>query len=363
MTKTVLVAPLDWGLGHATRCIPVIRELLRQNARVIIGASGNALSLLQGEFPDIEYLELPSYNIKFPKNGAMSLSLMLQIKRIHSAIEFEHNYLDQLIEKRKIDVVISDNRFCLFSSKVKCVYMTHQYMIKSPGNIGVLNYILHRIHLRYIKHFSECWIVDENVLNEPALELMQGAAGDLSHSFKRFVNTEYCGMLSRFYPVKTPAKKKYDMLVILSGPEPQRSMLENKIFAQLVNCGKNVLVVAGKPGVVQKKKQQTIEYVTHLETNDMSDVICASELVVCRPGYSTLMDLHVLGSKALLIPTPGQTEQEYLAGYYLKNKIFFSVSQSQLNIEKDAAIAVNYKGLKGGYQNTLLDTKISKLLS
>ena len=323
--KTVLVAPLDWGLGHATRCIPIIKELLKQKATVLIAAEKQGLALLKKEFPQLAFLDLPGYRVKYSsQKKCFFLKMLLQYPAIQATIVKERRWLKKVVIKYAIDLVISDNRFGLYHSTVPCIFITHQLQIQTGNNF--LNLLAQKINYRYIENFTGCWV--------PDIEKNAGIAGRLSHPAE-FPKTPvtYIGTLSRF--TKKDIEQKYKLLILLSGPEPQRSIFEKKLLHQLKGITVKTLLLKGLPN------QQDIpmaegDYVTihnHLSANDLNDAIVQSDVVIARSGYSTVMDLIALQKKALLVPTPGQKEQEYLADYLSEKKWFGSISQDDFKLE------------------------------
>ncbi|PHR73278.1 MAG: glycosyltransferase [Lutibacter sp.] len=298
--KNILIAPLNWGLGHATRCIPIIYKLIELDFNPIIASDGEALQLLQKEFPKLKSLALPSYNIKFPKNGNfLKWKLILDTPRVLKTIKEEEIFIDKLIKSENITGIISDNRFGVRSDELPSVFITHQLNVLS----GSTTFLSSKIHQRFIKKFDECWIPD--VMTENSL------AKKLSHSDK-VKNQKYIGFLSRFK--KRELEKKYDLLILLSGIEPLRSQLENKLILELKNYKGKVLFVRG---VIEKEQKRTensnITRCNYLLSEELEIAINQSDLVLARSGYSTIMDLAVLSKKAFFIPTTGQSEQEYLA--------------------------------------------------
>ena len=210
--KRILVAPLDWGIGHATRCISIIKALIENGYEVVIAADNRPLHLLSTEFPKTEIIRLEGYNITYSRNIPMSINMIFQIPKILLQIRKEHINLDEIIKNYNIDGVISDNRYGLHSKKVPCVFITHQLEIKSPyftKHIRNFNY-------NYINKFDFCWIIDDKETN---------LAGSLSSPKIQPKNTIYIGTQSRFNYKEI--KKKYDFLAIVSGPEPQRTILES----------------------------------------------------------------------------------------------------------------------------------------
>ena len=324
--KKVLVAPLDWGLGHATRCIPIIRMLKNCNAEVFIGAEGAAAILQNREFTNIQILPLRGYRIKYAKSKALFFfNILLQLPKIARAVNYEKKWLDKIIETQKIDVVISDNRLGLSSKKIPCYFITHQLHIKS-GN-SFLEKCLQKINYSYINQFKECWV--------PDLENENNYAGELSHpKILPNVPVKYIGLLSRFQ--KSDVQKKYKLAILLSGPEPQRTIFENKILGQLKLIDDSVLLVRGLPDekFLLKSLPQNIVCYNHLHAEALSIAMQQSEIVLSRSGYSTIMDLIAIGQKAFLVPTPGQTEQEYLAKYLSEKGLFKSIAQDELDLNK-----------------------------
>lgn len=320
----ILVIPLDWGLGHATRCIPIIKELLIQNLEVFIVADGNNYILLKKEFPSTVFLRYKGYEIKYSRaKKFFSLKLFLQFPKVSWRIYRENKWLKNAIKEYGIDAVISDNRFGMFTKKVPCVYMTHQLHIETGNPFS--NLIAQKIHYYFIKKFDQCWV--------PDLEL-NGLAGKLSHPKKMLLNTFYIGPLSRFQSDTYP-DTLFDLLISISGPEPQRTIFENTIIAQLENFDGKAIFVRGLPsGNKQLQNFNHVQIYNHLPAKELNEMIIKSKMIISRSGYTTIMDLAALKKKAILVPTPGQSEQQYLAGYLSSKGYFFAVDQDNFNLEK-----------------------------
>ncbi len=329
----MLIAPLDWGLGHATRCIPIIRALQNKGHEVIIAAEGAQAKLLQTEFPHLQMLPLTGYRVKYSKSRWwLPFALLLQSPRLLHIIKYEKNWLDTVIDQYKIGLVISDNRYGLCSKKVACIFITHQLIIKTP--FDWLEKWVQRINYRYIDQFNSCWVPDA------AGEL--NAAGLLSHPGKfPGVKVHYIGLLSRFR--QQPVAKKYDYCILLSGPEPQRTLLENKLIAGLAEIEGKILLVRGKPGAEDTLQTAThIEVKNHLRGSELQEAILQSEYIISRSGYTTVMELLSLQKKSILIPTPRQTEQEYLAKKLQQDHICMSVDQNEFNCATHLAMAKTF---------------------
>lgn len=332
--KTIMVAPLHWGLGHATRCIPIIRALLDQNFNVLLASDGAALILLQKEFPQLEAIELPSYNISYPKNQIFfKWNMLLQLPRIKKTIASEKRIVAQLVSEDKIHGIISDNRFGVRNNKITSVYITHQLKVLT-GNTSFLS---SKMHQRIIKKFDVCWVPDTD-------ELIMNLSGKLGHLEKNVLPVKYIGFLSRMKTQEIP--KTIDILILISGPEPQRTALEVMLKFLFKNSKKRILMIRGVIEADQKWESfGSIEIVNYMIGAELEETINKSEVVICRSGYTSIMDLTVLEKKAFFIPTPGQYEQEYLAKHLNKLEVVPFCNQKNFELEELNKIAV-YKGLK-----------------
>lgn len=325
--KRILIAPLDWGLGHATRCIPIIYTLLELDYEVIIAADGPIKNLLQLEFPNVVFTKLKGYKIHYTSNKFwLPFRLALQFPKLLWCIYQEHLWVKRIVATYNIDAVLSDNRMGLSHSKIPCIYITHQLKIKT-GNI-ISEWLAQKIHYFFINKYSFCWVPDS--------ELANNLAGDLSHPDKMpAIPVKYIGPLSRFEKITTQIK--YDLLILISGPEPQRTIFETLLLKELKTFTGSVAFVKGLPVNVEKEQlsnetTKNISVANHLHSNELNKIIQQSEMIICRSGYTTVMDLIKLGKKAILVPTPGQTEQEYLAGCLMEKGVFFSVSQKDFSL-------------------------------
>lgn len=354
---------MDWGLGHATRCIPVINEFLSNNCRVIIGSSGKQKALLEQEFPNLTFLELKGYEVEYPTSGSMTLKMLLQLPKIKKAIQEEHRWLDKIIDEYQFDLVVSDNRYGLWSNKVKSILITHQIFVKAPIGEGWIENVLKN----YFDKFSEIWI--------PDVEGENNLSGDLSHKKPLPNKFKFIGILSRFSSSLREHRsnlneEKFDFMAIISGPEPQRTIFEKLVVEQLQKTQLKAVVLRGLPetnviancegrnrkqsarineiasSVLLSRNDDKIKIFNHLETNEFLNYLQKSKIVISRSGYSTIMDLAALGKKAILVPTPGQTEQEYLAKYHHEKGHFYSQAQREFDLIKALKESVNYREIK-----------------
>jgi len=326
-----LICPLDWGLGHAARCVPLIRSLLNRSHRVVIAADRRPLAFLQSEFPDLETIRLPGVNVTYPGSGWMTLKLLMQAPNLLLGVRRECRLLERLVRRHKFDVVISDNRFGLFTRRARCVYVTHQLWIPCPPRLKWLEPLLHQAHRRILARYDECWI--------PDFPGGRNLSGELSHRAGLPANARFIGPLSRFrLSSASEAGAGCDLLAILSGPEPQRTIFQKMIREQAGTVTGRVLIVEGKPDdAAGRRRLGNLEIVPHLPTAELQRELTAARAILSRPGYSTLMDLAALGRNAILVPTPGQTEQEYLARR--ATGLGWCHSQAQKGFNLEAALA------------------------
>lgn len=353
----ILVCPLDWGIGHATRCIPLIRKLKERHVNVILAADNRPLMLLRQEFPELPSIRFPGYRFTYPESSNMALKMLIQAPGIMQGIRQENHLLDQLILQYDIDAVISDNRFGLHSKRVPSIFMTHQVFIRTPERLQFLKPVLYQQNRRYISKFRECWI--------PDFKGAQNLSGLLSHEKPLPANYHFIGPQTRFeLPDTEPGSQSlFDLLVILSGPEPQRSILENKLKQAILASGRPAVMVLGKPELLTGKIHEgNLTIFNHLDAGAMQKLILSSEIIISRPGYSTLMDLAVLRKKAIFIPTPGQTEQEYLARHCEQQKLCYRMDQGNIDLGKALTAVPSYRGLDLRHDPLLLDQRVDALL-
>lgn len=355
--RRILISPLDWGLGHASRIIPLINKLIEQGDNVIIAGSGLSLNLLQKQFPQLKSVEIPSFKMKYSAGKSQVWAVAKAFPKLIYYSFKEHKALKRIVEEEKITFIISDNRFGLYHKSVPSAYITHQLMIKLPRGWSFLEPMVAYFHRCIINKFTECWVPDFE-------EMSESLAGELSHPNKKPRNVRYIGILSRFSKRCTPYGRATDgntitqaspvlrtsdtclqnritpygreniitdwglaysqnssllALAILSGAEPQRSIFEDELLAKLQTYPhKNIILIQGKVEAEQKvSKVGKVTVYNYMNTEELQEYILKADKIICRSGYSSIMDLHALGKlqNATLIPTPGQTEQEYLAEY------------------------------------------------
>tara|TARA_B110001452_G_scaffold212454_1_gene183051 strand:+ start:607 stop:1629 length:1023 start_codon:yes stop_codon:yes gene_type:complete len=314
-----LIAPLDWGLGHISRTIPLI-ELLHERGHEVI-TCGNKISnnIYKKEFPEIKHIEIQGYKPYYSKNRSQKWALIKQIPKFIKTIYSERKIAEEISFEEKADIIISDNRFGFRSSKTLNIYITHQLKIKGPL---LLIKIVNQINRLFIQNFDHCWVPDfENSM----------LSGELSQSG---LEKTFIGPLTRFKKTVSKAKKyKFKYLAIISGLEPQRSLLEDEIQNCFRETNQHCAIINGLTSTKETSSEK-ISFYPHLETTAFKELLTKSELVICRSGYSSIMDLYILQKKVLFIPTPGQTEQEYLAKHHQKTHSIYYQKQGRIDLKK-----------------------------
>lgn len=341
--KRILVAPLNWGLGHATRCIPIIKALIKHDMEPVIASDGVALGLLKKEFPELSFVEFPSYQIQYAQKAKyFKLKMLWDSPKILKAIKAEKEQTRQLVEAMDISGIISDNRLGVSSKKVPSVFITHQLNVLT----GHTTWFSSKVHQEIIKKFDECWV--------PDVEGTPNLSGKLGHLKKEDPKVKYIGALSRLS--KLDLEKAFDLMVLISGPEPQRSMLESKLMDQVSRFSGTVLFVKGKIEESQEiiQKDHVLIY-NYMNTAQLEKALNQSKLVLSRSGYTTVLDLAKLGKHAFFIPTPGQYEQEYLAERLEQENLVPYCKQEDFELKQLERIP-SFKGLSSIESNLNFDT-------
>lgn len=312
-SDSVLICPLDWGLGHATRCIPLINRLLKDEKEVIICADGLSGALLMQEFPQLPFEKLKGMDIKYSASLPFFVNIALRSPAFMASIRNENESINQLVKKYNPKMILSDNRYGVYHSEAKSILISHQIFPIVPSILKPLVY--HKLN-NFFRSFDDIWVPDHETENN--------LSGELSHQKQLSQKFKFIGPLSRFESACDNHKGfKWKYLGIVSGPEPYRTKLINQLIALFQLSDEPSIIISGSPEKNQIQNIKNIEIHPHLSTKEMKETICSSENIICRSGYSSIMDLEVLKRKAYLIPTPGQTEQEYLAKFQAHNRRHF----------------------------------------
>ena len=335
----IIYGVCSWGLGHATRSLPVIRKLIKENHELTIISNGRSLELLRNELGEnIKYIDIPDYPMLLSENSRQFMAKsVIYWPTFIGGLHKGFSQLKKILEKQKYDRIISDARYDIYSRRIPSFFISHQIRIMNPLRIKMFENGSELFNLFFFKRFCGILVPD---YKEDSL------SGDLSHNLKKIDENKlhYVGVLSDFK--KRTMKKDIDYLISISGPEPQRTMFEETLLSQIDDLTGKVVLTLGKTEQKDKFEKKDIETHSFLSKEKREEYLNRAKLVVSRSGYSTILDLAVVGTKALMTPTPGQIEQEYLSQYHNKMKTFYSVNPDDLNLGQDVEIAKKTTGIK-----------------
>ena len=334
--KRILIAPLDWGLGHTTRCVPIIRYIQSLGHVPVVAGNASQRSFIEETFGNIDIIHLEGYNIRYSRlNKWAQIGLLSQVPGIVHAINNEHTWLLELVSKQKIDGIISDNRYGIYHPDIPSVIITHQLQIQT-GMGAMADRMIQRIHYRFLERFNKIWIPD--VAGTPNL------SGKLAHTDHLPKQAHYIGLLARFDGVTLNNKIGTSLVVLLSGPEPQRSELSLLLWQQVKEHNGKVIFIEGSTNATAPDLIPAhISYHKRLTDKELGPILADASMIICRSGYSTLMDLAVTGKKAILIPTQGQTEQEYLGRHLHDAGLFYNTGQQGFSLKNSLNEATKFR--------------------
>lgn len=334
----VFYTVLNMGLGHATRSLPIIREFLRRNWEVLLGSNGRALEFLKTELPGVPFVITPDYEIEYAANSWLIPKLAIQLPRLLKKIKEEQQFTRGVIPKFLPDLIFSDNCYGVHDERIPSYFISHQVFFAMPNGLEPLGPLAGRFNRRFHEPYIKIIIPDLPGHGQGLL------SGDLSRSPEKSSKYVYGGILSSM--TRRESSDPLDLLVSISGPEPQRTIFEQKILKQIENIPGKKVVALGKSETLQLiRDTKDLQVYSHIPRREMEMLFNRARLIVSRPGYSTLMELVELGKPALLVPTPGQTEQISLARYTRERNWFYSVDQAKLDLARDVKIATQYAGL------------------
>ena len=308
-----LICVLDWGLGHASRSLALAARLEAAGQRVSWASSGPAAELLRRELPGRTVHELPPYVVRYP-TGNMVWNVATQLPRWLSTIRAEHRTLARLADRLRPDRIISDSRFGCYHPEVTSVFLTHQ--LHPITGFPPAEWL----YRRYLTaHYREFWVPDE-----PAPDRTRGLLSGQLSATAGYPEVTFLGPLSKLGSCgRAQSDERFDVLLLLSGPEPARTKFEAGQIARFAATNQRVALVRGLPAhTAAPAIPDHWSLWNYAGSGQLRNLILSSDRIVCRPGYSTLMDLHQLGRldrSVELHPTPGQTEQLYLSGWVKNN--------------------------------------------
>lgn len=334
----VFYAVLNMGLGHATRSLPIIREFLKRNWEVLLGSNGRALEFLKTELPGLPFVITPDYAIEYAANGWLIPRLAVQLPRLLKKIKEEQLCTHSAVMSFLPDLIFSDHCYGVHHKRVPSYFISHQIFFAMPNGLGMLGPLAARFNWRFHKPYVKIIIPD---LPDAGRGLLSGDLGCTPGKSSKYV---YGGILSSMN--RRESGDPLDLLVSISGPEPQRTIFEQIILQQIEDVPGKKVVALGKSETLQLiRDTKDLQVYSHIPRREMEKLFNRAKLIVSRPGYSTLMELVELGKPALLVPTPGQTEQISLARYARERNWFYSVDQANLDLARDVQIAPQYTGL------------------
>lgn len=301
--KRVLISPLDWGLGHAARCIPIIRNLLDNSNEVFVYAPTHLQLYFAERFPKLSFITDSSASFEYGITGFSTAQLIQAAFKLKKQIGQEQKICNELYNRLSPDFIISDNRYGFFDPKAYSILITHQLRPVIPKPLHIFKSLVYSFLDRFHHSFSEIWIPD--FPNEPQL------AGKLSHPGKKIKNANYIGILSRFERLEYHFQKTEPntVLIITSGPERHRREMANRLLNNMQS--EAIVIIVGVDNHINPDGH--INFIKSPTDIELNQYILKSEIIISCFGYSTFMDLITLNRSAILVPTKGQTEQEYLA--------------------------------------------------
>jgi uncharacterized protein (TIGR00661 family) len=341
----VLFSILNMGLGHATRSLPIIIKLLDLNWEVFLASSGRSLTFLSREIKNATFIELPDYGLYYSEKGVQIGGILIKAPRLLKKICMEHKLTEALVKRKQIDLVISDHRYGCYSYRAPSFFISHQLRFIAPKSIRHLEFLGVFFNRIFHRKFTGIIVPDTRINHEGLL------SGKLSYS----TNQEkyfYPGTLSSIQRDES-SEVDIDLFISISGPEPQRTVMERIVRSQVQNLSGSTIVSLGIPEsqfVESPGPNLTIHH--HLRRSEMESLMNRSRLIITRAGYSTIMELAELGKKALLIPTPGQTEQIYLSQRLQNLGYFYLVPQEEVSLQRDISIAKGYPGIKNHFSTS-----------
>jgi UDP-N-acetylglucosamine:LPS N-acetylglucosamine transferase len=339
--KRILFAVINWGLGHAVEAVPMIR-LLQEHNEVILAATGRTAAFLTSEFPDLPFYDVPDHAINYARRRRLLVPKLIgQIPKLLFGLWREHRQVEQLVETLNIDIVISENRYGAYSRNVPSYFLTHQLRYKLPGILTLFEFISVWFNRWYFRKYTKILVPDEKGI--------ENISGDLTHfgRISQHPKLHYIGVWTSIE--KKRVAEDIDILAIISGPEPQRQIFADKIIEQLKTVPGKRIVLLGIPEAERKEYiEDGIKIYTFKSRSEVGELLNRAKLVICRSGYGSPAELVALRKPTVMVPTPGQSEQEYLACHFMERHYFYSVSQDEMNLSGDIPIARKFCMVKKG---------------
>lgn len=312
--KTILISPLDWGFGHTTRCVSIIRDLLINQNKIIFAGNNRQIEFIKKEFPGIKTELIEGYNVSLSSEKSTYSQIGAQSLKILNAIKRENKWVNKYITTHSVDLILSDNRYGFRHPEIESIFISHQLNLELPSFQKVVNKKL----IRYVNKFDSCWIPDDQKLN---------LSGTLSNSKQLEIPNHFIGLLSRFQTVETA--NKYDFLFIISGPNPEHGIFLREVETIIKESDKRIAIVS----TVKSENPNSNTNYFHLPSSmELNQLINESSCVISKAGYTTIMEMVFLNKRAILIPTKGQYEQEYIAKHIKHADLEFIDSLDEIKV-------------------------------
>lgn len=335
---------LSWGIGHATRSLPIIRRLVGLRHDVIVSSSGRALQLLKLELGNsCSFLEIPDINSSFLRDYHYVLLLpkaMTEIPKFFRSIRWEHEIAEKVVHEFRVDLVLTDNCYGAYSDKIPCYFLAHHLKPFWFWKSQFFQQTNEKMISVFLNRFDKILVPDY-----PGSPL----SGLLSRNFKYIDERKvrYVGILSDYQ--RRHLQKDIDYLILISGHEPQRTSFQNILMKQLKDLSGKVVVCLGTPDKLGKYYSEGgLEVYGFLAKRERDNLMNRARFIISRPGYSTLMDIFETGLRSgLFIPTPNHTEQEYLAEIHQRSGNLWAVKQKRINLKDNVEKARELSFFKG----------------
>ena len=336
----VLFAICSWGLGHAARDLPLIKRMIQNGHQISIVGQGRSLEFIKKELGKKHtYYEISDYSPVYSSKAFSVTKFVGKVPFYLREVAKEHKKIEQLVNSNGYERIISDSRFGVYHPGIPSFLIFHQLRFIAPGRIKILERCTEGFNYFFFRNNFQKFLIPDVEKEDLSL------SGDLSHNLCYFKEAKinYLGVLCDLK--KREISQDIDYFISISGPEPQRTIFEKKIMSQLSSLKGRVVIALGKPEEKKETSCKDVKIFSYLGRKKQEEMMNRSRLVITRPGYTTLMELAMLGKKALFIPTPGQTEQMYLAEYHFKKANFYRVFQNEVNLAEDVVKAEKYPGL------------------
>lgn len=295
--KRILISVLNWGMGHVSRSIGIIYQLIKQENTVIIACDDSQKKIFSEYFPELQFISHEGYPFQFDGKGNFRWDLTKRLSKLKTRLTEERKQVTSYVGQHNIDVVLSDHRYGFLSKDVPSVFITHQV------NLPVKWYekIVDSFHKRLMSSFRFIWVLD---FDDSRL------AGRLSQVDKND-KCIHIGPYSRFMLYDKVISKSATQLLVASGPIIYAQLfVDNQLDKQ---SAVNLKVIAPTDVVVPREFERVAN-----NWHSQDQAFLVAQKIISRPGYSTIMDAHFLECETEFYPTPGQEEQIYLNGLHKK---------------------------------------------